>query len=228
MSPRSLRRWRSTSRSGATTCSSSCTPARATWGVSSASGAASSRRSGRSSAPPAPPRASGPTSTSWSNRPLAAADLELGRVARPHGIRGEVVVMLHTDRPERTAPGAVLRTGDRTLIVASARPHQGRWLVRFEGITDRNGAEELRGATLVGEPLDDPGEGRIWVHELVGEEVRDVRGNTLGRVTGVEANPAHDLLVLDDGTLVPYVFVVDQQPGVLVVDLPDGLLDVNR
>jgi 16S rRNA processing protein RimM len=159
---------------------------------------------------------------------LGAAGLELGRIGRPHGIKGEVVVTLHTDRPERTTPGAVLRAGDRTLIVASARPHQGRWLVRFEGITDRDAAEELRGATILGEPLDDPGEGRIWVHDLVGDEVRDVRGNTLGRVTGVEANPAHDLLVLDDGTLVPYVFVVDQQPGVLVVDLPDGLLDVNR
>ena len=55
--------------------------------------------------------------------------------------------MLHTDRPERTTPGAVLHAGDRTLVVASARPHQGRWLVRFEGITDRNSAEELRGAT---------------------------------------------------------------------------------
>ena len=159
---------------------------------------------------------------------MGAAGLELGRIGRPHGIKGEVVVTLHTDRPERTTPGAVLRAGDRTLIVASARPHQGRWLVRFEGITDRDAAEELRGATSLGEPLDDPGEGRIWVHDLVGDEVRDVRGNALGRVTGVEANPAHDLLVLDDGTLVPYVFVVDQQPGVLVVDLPDGLLDVNR
>jgi 16S rRNA processing protein RimM len=159
---------------------------------------------------------------------LGATGLELGRIGRPHGIKGEVVVTLHTDRPERTTPGAVLRAGDRTLIVASARPHQGRWLVRFEGITDRDAAEALRGATILGEPLDDPGEGRIWVHDLVGDEVRDVRGNTLGRVTGVEANPAHDLLVLDDGTLVPYVFVVDQQPGVLVVDLPDGLLDVNR
>jgi 16S rRNA processing protein RimM len=159
---------------------------------------------------------------------LGAAGLELGRIGRPHGVKGEVVVTLHTDRPERTTPGAVLRAGDRTLIVASARPHQGRWLVRFEGITDRDAAEELRGATLVGEPLDDPGEGRIWVHDLVGDEVRDVQGNALGRVTQVEANPAHDLLVLDDGTLVPYVFVVEQQPGVLVVDLPDGLLDVNR
>jgi 16S rRNA processing protein RimM len=58
--------------------------------------------------------------------------------------------------------------------------------------------------------------------------VRDVRGNTLGRVADVEANPAHDILVLDDGTLVPFVFVVEQEPGVLIVDLPDGLLDVNR
>jgi 16S rRNA processing protein RimM len=159
---------------------------------------------------------------------VAAAGLELGRVGRPHGVRGEVVVMLHTDRPERTTPGAVLHAGDRTLVVASARPHHGRWLVRFEGINDRNGAEELRGATLVGEALDDPGEGRIWVHDLVGEEARDTRGKALGRVTAVEANPAHDLLVLDDGTIVPIVFVVDREPGVVIVDPPDGLLDVNR
>lgn len=158
---------------------------------------------------------------------MAAAGLELGRVGRPHGVRGEVVVTLHTDRPERTTPGAVLHAGDRELVVVSARPHQGRWLVRFEGITDRNAAEELRGATLVGEPLDDPGEGRVWVHQLVGEEVRDVHGTTLGRVTAVEVNPAHDILVLDGGALVPMVFVVDRQPGVVVVDLPDGLLDVN-
>jgi 16S rRNA processing protein RimM len=159
---------------------------------------------------------------------LGAPGLELGRVGRPHGVKGEVVVTLHTDRPERTTPGAILHAGGRTLVVVSARPHQGRWLVRFEGITDRDAAEELRGATLVGDPLDDPGEGRMWVHELVGDEVRDVRGNTLGRVTEVQANPAHDMLVLDDGTLVPYVFVVDREPGILLVDPPDGLLDVNR
>jgi 16S rRNA processing protein RimM len=55
-----------------------------------------------------------------------------------------------------------------------------------------------------------------------------VRGNVLGRVSDVEANPAHDILVLDDGTLVPFVFVVGQEPGVLIVDPPDGLLDANR
>jgi 16S rRNA processing protein RimM len=159
---------------------------------------------------------------------VAAAGLELGRVGRPHGVRGEVVVRLHTDRAERTTPGAVLRAGDRELVVASARPHQGRWLVRFEGITDRDAAEELRGAILVGGPLDDPGEGRVWVHELVGEEVRDVHGAALGRVAAVEVNPAHDILVLDGGALVPMVFVVEHRNGIVVVDPPEGLLDVNR
>ena len=159
---------------------------------------------------------------------MAAAGLELGSVGRPHGVHGEVTVILRTDRPERTEPGAVLYAGDRKLVVASARPHQGRWLVRFEGVGDRDAAEELRGATLVGEPLDDPGEGRVWVHELVGAEARDVHGNVLGRVTAVEVNPAHDLLVLDERLLVPIVFVVDQEPGIVIVDPPDGLLDLNR
>jgi 16S rRNA processing protein RimM len=159
---------------------------------------------------------------------VAAAGLELGSVGRPHGVHGEVTVILRTDRAERTEPGAVLYTGDRKLVVASARPHQGRWLVRFEGVGDRDAAEQLRGATLVGEPLDDPGEGRVWVHELVGAEARDVHGNVLGRVTAVEVNPAHDLLVLDERVLVPIVFVVDQEPGIVIVDPPDGLLDLNR
>jgi 16S rRNA processing protein RimM len=159
---------------------------------------------------------------------MASAGLELGRIGRPHGVQGEVTVTLRTDRTERTAPGAVLYADDRRLVVESARPHQGRWLVRFEGVADRDAAEQLRGATLLGEPLDDPGEGRVWVHELVGAEARDVHGNPLGRVTAVEVNPAHDLLVLDDGTLVPMVFVVEQVPGIVIIDPPDGLLDVNR
>jgi 16S rRNA processing protein RimM len=143
-------------------------------------------------------------------------------------VHGEVTVTLTTDRPERTAPGAVFFAGDRKLVVESARPHRGRWLVRFEGVADRDAAEALGGATLVGEALDDPGEGQVWAHELVGAEARDVHGTLLGRVTAVETNPAHDLLVLDDDVLVPIVFVVEQKPGVVIVDVPDGLFDVNR
>jgi 16S rRNA processing protein RimM len=139
-----------------------------------------------------------------------------------------VTVSLSSNRAERVAPGAVLFAGDRPLLVAAARSHHGRWIVQFDGIGDRDAAEALRGAVLSGEPLGPLPEGEMWVHELVGSAVTDVTGRVLGRVVAVEANPAHDLLVLDDGALVPMVFVVDQRPGAVVVDPPAGLLDVNR
>jgi 16S rRNA processing protein RimM len=154
------------------------------------------------------------------------ARLELGRIGRPHGVRGEVTVVLTSDRPERTEPGAVLFAGDRALVVASARPHRDAWIVAFEGVSSREEAEALRGSLLLGDELP-PAEG-LWVHDLVGAEVRELDGRPLGRVRAVEENPAHDLLVLEDGTLVPTVFVVGHDAGVVVVDLPDGLLDVNR
>jgi 16S rRNA processing protein RimM len=149
--------------------------------------------------------------------------LEVGRVGRAHGIRGEVAVTLTTDRLERVAPGAVLWAGPRRLEVRSSRPHQGRHLVAFEGVADRTTAEALHGAVLAAEPLDDPG--TLWVHELVGAEVVAPDGTRLGAVTAVEANPASDLLVLDGGGLVPLTFLVRAEAGRLVVDLPAGLLD---
>ena len=153
--------------------------------------------------------------------------LEVGRVGRAHGLKGEVGVTLMSDRPERVEPGSVLYAGDRELVVATARPHGGRWLLRFEGVTDRTAAEALHGVVLTGETLE-TGEGELWVHELIGARVRDVGGRELGVVLAVEANPASDLLVLADDVLVPMTFVVEQQPGLVVVDPPDGLLDVNR
>jgi 16S rRNA processing protein RimM len=144
-------------------------------------------------------------------------------------VRGEVTVVLSTDRVERLTRGAVLYSNERTLVVASARRQRDGWLVRFEGFDDRDAAESLRGTTLFTDSLPDdtPGDA-LWVHEVVGAEARDTEGNRLGRVAAVEANPAHDLLVLDDGTLVPSVFVVEHGPDGLVVDPPPGLLDVNR
>lgn len=149
--------------------------------------------------------------------------LEVGRIAKPHGIRGDVIVELITNRTERVAPGTVLMAGDRPLTIEASRPHQGRWIVTFEGVLDRNGAEALRGVPLLAEPLDDPEE--LWVHELVGASVEAADGTVYGTVESVEANPASDLLVLDGGGLVPLTFVVDRRPGRVVVDIPDGLLD---
>jgi 16S rRNA processing protein RimM len=155
-------------------------------------------------------------------------ELEVGRIGRAHGIRGEVAVTFTSNRPERSAPGAVLRAGDRVLVVTASRPHQGRWLLRFEGVDDRSAAEALLGHTLYAPLLDSTvlGDDEFWVHELVGATVVDPRGAVLGRVDAVEANPAHDQLVLDSGALVPMAFVVEQRGTELVVDPPDGLLEL--
>lgn len=146
-------------------------------------------------------------------------------MARPHGLRGEVVVDLVTNRPEqRLAPGSLLATDGGDLEVTAARPHQGRWLVTFAGVTDRDGAERLRDVVLRGQPLEE--DGTLWVHELVGAPVVDAAGVALGTVEAVEANPASDLLVLAGERLVPLTFVVDRRPdGTVVVDPPAGLLD---
>jgi 16S rRNA processing protein RimM len=153
--------------------------------------------------------------------------LEVGRITKSHGLRGEVVVALTTDRSERLDPGSVLATDRGPLVVVGSRPHQDRWLVVFEGCVDRTSADELRGLVLRATPLEDPDE--LWVHELIGCTVLDADGLSRGTVESVIANPAADLLQLDDGTLVPVVFVVGPpEGGTVVVDAPEGLFDLNR
>ncbi len=152
--------------------------------------------------------------------------LEVGRIGRAHGLQGEVSVTPISNRPERFEAGSVLFVGDRTLRIVSSRPHQDRWLVRFEGIDDRDSAEALRNLVLVGDALPEMPEDQLWVHELIGAEVRDRTGHELGHVVAVEANPAHDLLVLENGALVPMVFVVSNEAGTVVIDPPEGLFDL--
>jgi 16S rRNA processing protein RimM len=140
-------------------------------------------------------------------------------------LRGEVAVELTTDRVERVEPGAVLYAGERELVVSTSRRHHGRWLVHFEGVDDRTAAEGLTNVTLLADPLDsEPGE--LWVHELVGRRVHDRAAGELGTVVSVQDNPAHDLLVLDNGALVPIVFVTDAAGDAILVDVPDGILDL--
>jgi 16S rRNA processing protein RimM len=149
--------------------------------------------------------------------------LEVGRIEKPHGLRGQVVVRLLTNRAERLTPGTELTTPDGTLLVKAASPHQDRWLVTFAGVDSREAADALRGTILSAPPIDDPDE--LWVHDLIGAEVVD-HGIVRGRVVEVEANPASDLLVLDTGALVPVRFVVRVEAGERVeVDAPDGLFD---
>jgi len=153
--------------------------------------------------------------------------LEVGRVVKPHALRGEVVVELLTNRDDRLAAGTVLADRDGgELVVVTSSPHHHRWIVRFEGVDTIDAAEQLRGTTLFAAPMAETG--TLWVHELIGAEVVEVSGVPRGTVESVQANPASDLLVLSGGGLVPLRFVVGHEPGVrVVIDPPDGLFELD-
>lgn len=150
-------------------------------------------------------------------------DLEVGYIGKPHGLRGDVIVRLVTDRLERLAPGAELRTETADLVVRTSRAHQTGYIVAFEGIEHRDAAETLRGTTLFAEPIDDPD--ALWVHDLIGAPIEEVDGTARGTIVAVQENPASDLLVTDDGALVPLTFYVERRGDVVVVDTPAGLFD---
>jgi len=153
--------------------------------------------------------------------------LEVGRITKAFGVKGEVLVALTTDRVERLDPGSVLDTERGPLTVVRSAPHQDRWIVLFEGLRERNAAEALRGTLLRAEPLEDDS-GDLWVHELIDSAVALTDGTVVGTVEAVQANPASDLLVLDSGALVPVVFVTATEPGRITIDPPEGLLEVNE
>src|ERR1700734_3743155 len=129
--------------------------------------------------------------------------LVVGRVTRPHGVRGEVSVEVRTDDPDlRFAVGRVMATDPAAagpLTVEAVRWPSGRLLIRFAGVADRNQAEELRGTWLtldsaeVG-PTGDPDE--FHDHELIGLAVVTTSGQPVGRVTDVR-HFGQDLLVIE-------------------------------
>lgn len=166
-------------------------------------------------------------------------EVVVGRVAKAHGITGELSVDVRTDSPEqRFAIGykltARVKNGPaRTLTVAAAREHSGRLLVRFEQVPDRNAAEELRGALLLADtgdlvPIENPDE--YYDHQLEGLAAELVDGTPAGTVREVLHSPAGEHLLLDhDGgeVLVPFVRAivptVDLAGGRVVIDPPEGL-----
>jgi 16S rRNA processing protein RimM len=167
--------------------------------------------------------------------------LVVGEIVRPHGVRGEVVVAVRTDEPnERFTPGAVLVTDPGEagpLTIEYARPHQGRLIVAFEGVEDRDDADALRKVLVCVDSADipapdDPDE--FLDHQLVGLTAVDPGGEKIGEVVRIDHGPAHDMLILrrPDGrtALVPFVGAmvpeVDLAGGRMVMTLPEGLLDL--
>jgi 16S rRNA processing protein RimM len=151
--------------------------------------------------------------------------LDVGRITKPHGVKGDVLVALTTERTERLDPGSTLETDRGPLTVVSSSRHQDRWIVHFDGFTDRAHVETWRGVVLRAEPVEDD-EDVLWVHELVGQSVVLPDGTAVGKVTEVESNPAADLLVLDSGALVPVVFITDRRDDQITIDPPEGLFDL--
>lgn len=166
--------------------------------------------------------------------------LVVGRIGRAHGVTGEVAVSVRTDDPDdRFADDVVLATDPPErgpLRVLACRWHSGRLLVRFDGVTDRAGAEALLGTELVVDSIDlpalaDPEE--FYDHQLVGLSAVLPGGEAIGTVVDVVHGPGPDLLAVrtgEDGeALVPFVHAivptVDLAAGLVVVDPPDGLLD---
>jgi len=186
--------------------------------------------------------------------------LVVGQIGKPHGVRGEVSVAVRTDEPEErftagstfvtevprdrrvtvgpaaSAPGVPYQVPPE-LVIESVRWHQGRAVVQFDGVYDRNIAEALRGVLLQIDsaevtPTDDPDE--FHDHQLIGLRVESLDGAALGTVDRVDHAPASDLIVLRKaagGTaLIPFVSqmvpTVDLAGGRILVDLPEGLLDL--
>jgi 16S rRNA processing protein RimM len=167
--------------------------------------------------------------------------LVVGRIAKAHGIAGEVAVEVRTDDPDhRFAVGTSIETDPAAagpLTVAAARWHSGRLLVRFDGVVDRTAAEGLQGTLLVADSAtsragDDE---EYWDHELVELEAFDVAGVRIGRVIDVLHPPGPPMLVVArDGAgeaLIPFVAEivpnVDLEAGRVVLDPPEGLLDLG-
>ena len=174
-------------------------------------------------------------------------ELTVGRVARAHGIGGELVVEIRTDDPAaRFAPGNTVRGKQprggqqRDYVVESAREHGGRLLVRLAGVNDRDAAEKLRGTLFVVDsgdlpPIDEPD--TYYDHQLEGLKVRTTSGREIGVVAEVLHTAAGELLAVrrESGeALVPFVGAIvtsvsledGSGTGLIEIDPPEGLLEL--
>lgn len=169
------------------------------------------------------------------------AMVTVGRIVRPQGRRGEVVVEAETDfGSERFCSGATLwvhRAGAVTTIdVESSWPHQGRWVLKLAGVGSIDEAEAWRDVELrvPADRLHPLGEGAYYVHDLVGCRVHTAAGASVGEVAGVDFGSGTPVLVVtseDREVLVPLAEPIcrriDIGAKVIVIDPPEGLIELN-
>jgi 16S rRNA processing protein RimM len=170
----------------------------------------------------------------------------VGRIRKPHGVHGELLIETTCDDPDAVfasgnrvvagdTDGNVLGPPQRDLIVSRARPFKDGLLVTFASITDRNLADEWRHRFLLvpTAELPPPQEGEVWVHELAGMRVNHVDGSAIGDVVDVDELPQGYLLEITTPAgraSIPFVDAivvgVDRDARVITIDPPEGLLDL--
>ena len=166
----------------------------------------------------------------------------VGRIARPHGLRGQVVINPETDFiEERFAEGATLwarsAAGDEQLTIASVRVQNGRPVVAFEGFTRIEDVERLAGIELrvPEETLQPLQPGTYYEHQLVGCIVETVTGDVVGKVAAVEGGAGATRLVMNGARgeiLIPLAVDICVEIDVvnkrIRIDPPEGLLELNE
>jgi len=163
----------------------------------------------------------------------------VGRVAKPHGVHGDLLVEIITDFPERLGDGVRFGLGGENAPLEfhethRVRYHKGKWLLSIKGIKDRSAVEAFRGRYLFlpEQSLDQLPDGYYYEHHLVGLECRAGDGSVYGTVVGIDPGVGQTRLVVRKGRreyLVPYVpeivREVDLDGGFVLLDPPPGLLD---
>ncbi|HEU4613285.1 MAG TPA: ribosome maturation factor RimM [Kofleriaceae bacterium] len=164
------------------------------------------------------------------------ARIEIGGVARAHGIRGEVVIVTHDPDSDTLGNVATIWIGGVERKVVQARDTQRGWLVALEGVTTRNDAEALRGQPVeVDRAALALSEDDVLLDDLVDCEVRLPDGTPWGTIAEIMVGAHQDLLVIHDGDverLLPlvdqFVTSIDLEAGVVTVDPPQDLPESRR
>jgi 16S rRNA processing protein RimM len=168
--------------------------------------------------------------------------LVVGRLRKPHGLKGEFTVFPLTDDPALVfAPGRALHRMDLggellgAVEVERSRAFHREWLLKFRGVESRSELDLWKGQFLAADEqtLPPPREGEVYLHELAGFAVRDAAGTALGLVSALYEMPAGLMLEVQGPKrefLLPFrkefVRTMDREGRVLVVDVPEGLLDL--
>lgn len=161
--------------------------------------------------------------------------LAVGFLRRPHGLRGEIIMDLHTDFPERLQSGRKLFVGEdrEAMTLLGSRPHAKGVLVRFQGLETPEAAGQLRNQWVYVKATDVPAlpAGQLYQHELLGMEAVDETGTSLGSVVEIIETGANDVYVVRDEAgkeillpAIPSVILgIDADRRLLRVHLLEGL-----